>query len=322
MEYKDYYQTLGVSKDASDKAIKSAYRKLARKYHPDLNPDDKQAEEQFKALNEAYEVLSDPSKRAKYDQVGMDWQQWQQRGGGPGGYDWTRWTAGGPGFGGRAETAEDLGDVFGGGAFSDFFNQIFGEARGGRSGRQSRVQYQTRPQRGQDYQQEVEIALEEAYRGTVRILDKGGRRLEIKIPAGARTGTKVRISGEGSPGGYGGEPGDLYLAVKVRPDPRFERKGDDLHTIAQVDLYTALLGDSIRVATLSNPIMLTIKPETQNGQVLRLRGRGMPKLRAKDEYGDLYVKVDVRLPTKLTPHQQELLEQMRDAGQEQTTPAE
>jgi curved DNA-binding protein len=312
VEYQDYYQTLGVGKDATAKEIKSAYRKLARKYHPDMNPGDKQAEEKFKQLNEAYEVLSDSDKRSKYDQLGADWQRWQQMGGRPGDFDWSQWTtAGRPGYGTRYTTVEDLGDLFGGGgAFSDFFGQIFG---GGRTSRRGGYDFQTRPQRGQDYQQEIEISLLEAYQGTTRVLEKDGRRLEVKIPAGASTGTKVRLAGEGAPSFRGGPTGDLYLLVKVRADPTYERKGDDLHAAVGLDMYTALLGGQVRVPTLSGPVMLTIKPETQNGQTFRLRGKGMPKLRAGDQCGDLYVQVNIQLPTNLTPRQRELLEEMRKA---------
>ena len=316
MEYRDYYKVLGVKKGASDKEIKSAFRKLARKYHPDVNKDDKRAEEKFKEINEAYEVLSDPEKRKKYEQFGSDWQRWQQRGGSPGDYDWSQWSGGGgrPGAGARYGTVEDLGDLFGGsGAFSDFFNGLFGGGRGrpGRTGG-----YQMRPQRGQDHRQEVEITLEEAYRGATRILDKDGRRLEIKIPAGAKTGTKVRLAGEGMAGGMGGAPGDLYLIVKVRPDPRFRRDGDDLHLTFDVDLYTALLGGKVNIPTPSGSVVLTIKPETQNGRTMRLRGKGMPSLKKKEVYGDLYAKVNVQLPTSLTSHQRDLLEEMRGAKED------
>lgn len=315
MDYKDYYKVLGVNKSASDKEIKSAYRKLAREYHPDVNPGDKRAEEKFKEINEAYQVLSDPAKREKYDRLGADWQRWQQAGGRPGGFDWNRWTTGGgPGYQTYYGTAEDLGDLFGGGSFSDFFRQIFG-MEGARTGRQGGPRAREVPlQRGQDYEQEVEITLEEAYQGTTRLLDKDGRRLEIKIPAGVKTGTRLRFAGEGTPSGYGGQPGDLYLRVKIRPDPRFERKGADLYTTVEVDLYTALLGGQVRVPTLSGPVSLTIRAETQNGQTIRLRGKGMPKLRQEGQYGDLYAKVDVRLPTDLTPRQRELLEELRRAS--------
>jgi curved DNA-binding protein len=314
MEYQDYYKVLGVKKGATDKEIKSAYRKLARKYHPDVNPGDKQAEEKFKQINEAYEVLSDASKRQKYDQLGADWYRWQQQGGSPNAYDWSRWTGGGPGGGARYTTVDDLGDLFGGGGggiFSDFFSQIFG---GGRSGQPGGFQYQQVAQHGRDRTQEVEISLQEAYQGTTRILTQGNRRRTVKIPAGARTGTRVRFAGEGNPGRRGGQAGDLYLQIVVRDDPRFERKGDDLYGTVDVDMYTALLGGKAPVQTLGGTLMLTIEPGTQNGQTFRLRGKGMPALRRKGEYGDLYVKVDVQLPSQLTDRQRELLQQMRQAG--------
>ena len=322
MQYKDYYKTLGVDKSASQKEIKQAYRKLARTYHPDVNPGNKQSEERFKEINEAYEVLSDREKRQKYDQLGADWNKWQQGGGNPGGYDWNRWTGGaGPGFDVRYGSAEDLEDLFGGGGmggFSDFFQQIFGGMRGARGARRGRFQAEdartSRIQQGQDYEQEVEITLEEAYQGTTRILDKDGRRREIKIPAGSKTGTKIRLAGEGSPAAYGGQAGDLYLRVKVLPHVLYERKGADLYTTIKVDLYTALLGGQTRVQTLGGPVTLTIKPETQNEQTIRLKGKGMPKLRQPSEYGDLYAKVEVQLPTMLTPRQRELIEELRKAG--------
>ena len=311
MEYKDYYKILGVSKDADEKEIKRAFRRLARKYHPDVNPGDPQAEERFKEINEAYEVLSDPEKRRKYDQLGAEWYRWQQAGGRPGDFDWSRWVSTAPGGQRvyvRYGTPEDLQDLFGEGSpFSDFFSQIFGgmgTAPGG-------FEYRVRPQRGQDYEQEVEISLREAYQGTTRILQKDGRRLEVKIPPGARTGTRVRIAGEGGPGAAGGEAGDLYLRVRVRPDPQFERRGDDLYVTVPVDLYTAILGGKVRVPTLNGAVMLTIPPGTQNGRVFRLRGKGMPRLRQPEQHGDLYAKVDVRLPTHLTPRQRELFEELR-----------
>lgn len=312
MDYRDYYKVLGVSKDASEKEIKQAYRKLARKYHPDVNSGDKGAEERFKEINEAYQVLSDPEKRQKYNDLGADWQRYQQSGGGGDGFDWSRWTGGAPGYGAQYGGTEDM---FGGGSVSDFFRQVFGDmGMGGRpqgqwGGRQARA----RPRRGRDIEQEVEITLYEAYHGATRVMEKDGRRLEIKIPAGARTGTKVRLAGEGGPGMMGGEAGHLYLQVKVQPGGQFERREDDLYADVPVDLYTALLGGKARVQTLSGPVSLTIQPETQNGKTIRLRGKGMPKLREKGEYGDLYVKIAVQLPTDLTPRQRELIEELRQA---------
>jgi curved DNA-binding protein len=312
MEYKDYYKILGVKKDASEKEIKKAFRRLARQYHPDVNPDDSQAEERFKEINEAHEVLSDPEKRKKYDQLGADWQRWQQRGGRPGDFDWGQWTAGRPGerVHVRYGTPEDLEDLFGGGSpFSDFFSQIFGGMGGGPSS--GGFQYEMRPQRGRDYEQPVEITLHEAYHGATRILQMSGQRLEIRIPAGAKTGTRVRMSGQGASGVGGGPAGDLYLRVSVVPDPRFERKGDDLHTTVTADLFTLVLGGEIRVPTLTGEVALRVPPGTQNGRTFRLRGKGMPHLRHPDQNGDLYAKVEVRLPTDLSPEQRELFEQLR-----------
>jgi len=312
MEYKDYYKILGVNKDASEKEIKKAFRRLARQYHPDVNPDDAQAEERFKEINEAHEVLSDPEKRSKYDQLGADWQRWQQRGGRPGDFDWGQWTAGRPGerVHVRYGTPEDLQDLFGGGSpFSDFFSQIFGGMGGGPT--TGGFQYEMRPQRGRDYEQPVEITLQEAYRGTARILQMDGQRLEVQIPAGARTGTRVRMSGQGASGVAGAPAGDLYLRVTVLPDPRFERKGDDLHTTVVADLYTLVLGGEIRVPTLTGEVALTVPSGTQNGRTFRLRGKGMPRLRQPDQHGDLYAKVEVRLPTGLTQEQRDLFEQLR-----------
>lgn len=315
MDYKDYYKILGVDKNASEKEIKAAYRKLARKYHPDVNQTDPKAEERFKEVNEAHEVLSDPQKRTKYDQLGADWQRWQQTGGRPGDFNWNQWATGQGG--GRVHvrygSPGNLDDLFGGGSsFSDFFTSIFGEMGG--SPRSSGVEFRTRSQAGQDMEHEVEISLIEAYQGATRLLTKEGRRLEVKIPAGAKTGTKVRMRGEGGAGMAGGQPGDLYLKVKVVADPRFERKEENLHTPVPVDLYTAVLGGEVRVPTLSGDVTLKIPAGSQNGQNIRLRGKGMPKLNKPGEFGDLYARIEVRLPSKLTPQQRELFEQLRKLG--------
>jgi curved DNA-binding protein len=315
MEYKDYYKTLGVSKSATEKEIKQAFRKLARQCHPDACPDDPKAEARFKEINEAYEVLSDAKKRKKYDTLGSDWARWQQTGGQPGDFDWGRYASGAPGGPGgnvRYATAEDLQDLFGGGStFSDFFSQIFGGMAGGRArggqGSGSRI----RSQRGQDYEQEVEITLEDAFHGATRILQSDGERLEVKIPQGADTGTRVRLSGKGSPGVGGGPAGDIYLKVKVRPHARFERKGDDLNVTFPVDLYTAVLGGEVRIPTLEGDVLLRIPAGTQNGRVFRLRGKGMPSLRQPDHRGDLLAKVDVQLPAALTPEQRKLFEELK-----------
>jgi curved DNA-binding protein len=319
MEYKDYYKILGIDKKATEKEIKSAFRKLARQHHPDVNPDNPQAEARFKEINEAYEVLGDPEKRVKYDQLGADWHRWQRAGGRPGDFDWSRWATatGGGGPHVRYGTPEDLEDLLGrGGAFSDFFTSIFGGLGGGtrRSGGFGGFdgyEFRSQPRRGQDLEQEIEISLAEAYQGTTRLLSKDGRRLEVRIPPGARTGTRVRVRGEGGGGMAGGQAGDLYLRVKVARDPRLERNKDDLNTTVPVDLYTAVLGGEVRVPTLAGDVKLKIPPGSQNGQVFRLRGKGMPRLRRSTEYGDLYARLDVRLPTKLTPEQRELFKQLR-----------
>lgn len=316
MDYKDYYKILGVDKNANEKEIKSAFRKLAREHHPDVNPDDPQAEARFKEINEAYEVLSDSGKRAKYDQLGSDWQRWQRSGGRPGDFDWSQWTTapGGERVHVRYGAPEDLEDLFGGGGpFSDFFNSIFGGLGGSarRTGGFGGFDYQPQPLRGQDLEHEVEISLAEAYQGTTRVLTKDGRRLEVKIPPGAKTGTRVRIRGEGGSGGGSGQAGDLYLKVKVAVDPRFQRDGDDVHATVPVDLYTAVLGGEVIVPTLAGDVKLKIPPGSQNGRIFRLRGKGMPRLRQASEYGALYARLDVRLPTTLTSKQRELFEQLR-----------
>lgn len=312
MEYKDYYGVLGVPKSANEKDMKNAYRKLARKYHPDMNPGDKSAEEKFKALNEAYEVLSDPQKRKLYDQFGSEYKTFQQ-GGGQAEDFWQQWSGPGgqPGRPQRA-TPRDVEDIFGQDSpFSDFFQQLFGGGAGygdllggGAS--------QRRPRRGQDYEQPVEITLEEAYQGTARILQIGNQRIEVKIPAGADAGTRVRVEGKGAPGPAGGPSGDLYLHIEVMPHPQFQRRGEDLETGVPLNLYTAILGGEIAVPTPGGrSVMLRVPPETQNGAKFRLRGQGMPVLNRPKERGDLYAVVEVNLPAQLTAQERELFAQLR-----------
>lgn len=305
MEYKDYYKILGVDKTADEKEIKKAYRRLARQFHPDMNPGDKAAEARFKEINEAHEVLSDPEKRRKYDELGQNYQRWQQSGGQPGGFDWSQWMAGGQPGGVRVEYGDlkDLNDLFGGSGFSDFFDAIFGGAvsQGGRR-RASRAA----PAAAQDIEQEVEITLEEAFRGTQRLMDVDGRRLEVKIPPGVKTGSKVRMAGEGLPGGRTGARGDIYLVIKVLPHPIFERRGDDLHCEMPVDIFTALLGGEARVPTLDGPVALRIPPGSQAGRTFRLTGQGMPRLKAEGR-GDLYAKLRLVLPEKLSDEELRLV---------------
>jgi DnaJ-class molecular chaperone len=299
MDYKDYYKILGVERNASEDDIRKAYRKLAMQYHPDRNPNDKQAEERFKEINEAYQALSDPKKRQHYDQLGSDYSQWQQRGA-PGDFNWDQY-GGFPG-GVRVEYNGDIDDLFGGaGGFSDFFRTIFGrEAAGGAAGPGMRTRARQQPQ---GYQQELEITLEEAYNGTTRLLQSDGKQKQVRIPAGVRTGSKVRVTGAG-PNGL-----DLYLIIDVKEDPRFERRGNDLHTTATVNVFTAILGGEAEVETLSGKIKLNVPAGTQPEQVFRLAGRGMPSVKNKNEKGDLYVRLKVQIPKYLSAKQRELLEE-------------
>lgn len=316
MDYKDYYKVLGVERNAKEADIKSAFRKLALQYHPDRNPGNKQSEEKFKEINEAYEVLSDPEKRSRYDQLGDSYTNWQQRGA-PGNFNWNDWTNA-PG-GGVTWDVGDLNDLFGRGGFSDFFQAIFGGVPMGGTQR-SQPGQRTRPTTGQgqrqarpvSYQQDVQISLIEAYRGAERQVNVNGRRLTMKIPAGARTGTKVRMAGA-APSGPDGQPSDLYLVIEVTPDARFERKGDDLHTEVATDLFTAVLGGEARVPTPEGNVLLTIPAGTQPGQSFRLSGRGMPNLRNPKERGDLYARIKVQIPKNLTAEQRKLFEQLAKA---------
>ncbi len=310
MEYKDYYKVLGVSKDASDKDIKAAYRRLARKLHPDVNPNDKSSQEKFKDVNEAYEVLSDADKRKKYDTLGSNWQQYEQfqRAGGQGPFQWGG--SGGPQY--RTMNPEDLEEILGdlGGA-SDFFRTFFGG--GGMGGFDTRGGRSTRARQGQDVSTPLEISLEEAYRGTKRMVQVGNRRIEVNIRPGVRTGSRVRVAGQGYPAANSGHAGDLYLDIQVHADPRYERKGDDLYTQAPVDLYTAVLGGEVRVPTLKGgQLLLKIPPGTQNGKQFRLSGKGMPRLNEPNSFGDLYVEVRVTLPEKLSDREIKLFRELAD----------
>lgn len=308
MEYKDYYKILGVDKKASEDEIKRAYRKLALKYHPDRNPEDKQAEEKFKDINEAYQVLSDPAKRSRYDQLGDSYTRFRQHGGAPGGFNWEDWFAQEPVSTGNVHVEfgdlGDLNEILGGG-FSDFFTRIFGGAGAGpASGRRTQRARVQRP----SYQYEMEISMQEAYQGATRRVEVDGKRLDVKIPVGAHTGTKVRVRDVLSD--PSGQKGDLYLAIKVVDDKRFQRKGDDLYTDVTIDLYTAVLGGEATVQTLSGNVVLTIPAGTQPGQTFRLTGRGMPHLKKPQEHGDLYAQVKVNLPRKLSKQQRELFEKL------------
>jgi len=316
MEYKNYYKILGVDRNAKEKDIKRAYRQLARQFHPDVNPGDKQAEEKFKEINEAYEVLSDPEKRSKYNRLGTSWQQWQRRGYDPGQFDWSQWFSGAPG-GMHVEWSGNLGDLFGGsgtGMFSDFFRTIFGEMGGARRARTDENLFsRTTNQgtlRGQDMEAEVEITLEEAFHGTTRVLERDGRRIRVKIPPGAQSGSRVKIAGKGGPSYGGSSPGDLYLNITVKPHPVFRREGDNLRCNADVDLYTAVLGGQLRVPTLNGDVSLKIPAGTNSGKTFRLRGKGIPNPRNPKQRGDLLATVQVQVPQRLGARERELFEEL------------
>jgi curved DNA-binding protein len=311
MDFKDYYATLGVAKTATGKEVKQAFRKLARKFHPDVNPGDKSAEARFKDINEAYEVIGDPEKRKKYDELGSNWKMYEQaeRAGGGAGFDPRQWGANFGGDGGgqggyRTMTQEEMRDLFGEeDPFSDFFRTFFsggaGESARGARGRAPRAR------KGRDVEHPIELSLEDAYRGTTRRLslkyDGHARTVDVRIPAGVGEGSRVRVSGEGEHGAGGAAAGDLYLRIHLTPDSRFERKGQDLHARVRVPVTTAVLGGEAEVPNLGGkPLRLKIPAGTQNGQVFRLKGHGMPLVGKTDQHGDLYATVEAELPRQLT----------------------
>ena len=304
MAYIDYYKVLGLDKNASAEDIKKAYRKLARKHHPDLNPNNEEAKKTFQQINEANEVLSDPDMKRKYDQYGAQygehWRQGEeyekarqsqgQRQSAGGGMDWGDFS-----YSGEQE---------GGEGFSDFFESLFGRRTG--SGRSS-MKF-----KGEDYQAELHLPLAEAAKTHQQILTVNGKKIRITIPAGVADGQVIKLKGHGAPGMNGGPNGDLYLTFIVQDDQRFRRDGNDLYTTASIDLYTALLGGDATVDTLDGKVKLKIKPETQNGTTMRLKGKGFPVYKHEDQHGDLFVTLEVKLPTNLTEEEKELFRQLAD----------
>jgi DnaJ-class molecular chaperone len=329
MEFKDYYATLGVNKSSSAKEIKAAFRKLARKHHPDVNPGDKAAEAKFKDINEAYEVLGDGEKRRKYDELGANWrmyEQAQQQGGAGAGNPFAGFNvhfggggpAGGPGGGYRTMTPEEMEELFGDqNPFSDFFTTFFGgggfagDATGQRAGGTgSRAGGRGRRRPGRDVEHEIELTLEDAYHGTTRRLaltqDGHARTVDVRIPAGVGEGSRVRVAGEGEHGSGGATSGDLYLRVRLQPHPVFERKGRDLYVKVPLPVTTAVLGGEAEVPTISGKtVRLRIPPLTQNNQMFRLKGYGMPKIGKPDETGDAYARVEAQLPTHLSTEERQ-----------------
>lgn len=305
MDFIDYYSVLGIPKTASDEDIKKAYRKLARKHHPDLNPNDAEANKKFQQINEANEVLSDPEKRKKYDQYGKDWQYADQ-------FEAQR---------GNAQRAQqqqqsrrqytqssadeyDFSDGFGGAGFSDFFSSLFGQDAGAQSNRRQAAF------RGQDYQAELHLTLRDAYTTHKQTLTVDGKNIRITVPAGIENGQKIKLAGYGSPGVNGAPTGDLYITFVIADDSRYKRKGNDLYVDEEIDLYTALLGGEKIIDTLDGKVKLTVPPETQNGAKVRLKGKGFPVYKQEGSFGDLYVQWQIKLPTKLTDEQKDLFRKL------------
>ena len=282
MDFIDYYETLGIKKTATEEEIKNAYRKLARKLHPDLNPTDKDANKKFQQLNEANEVLSDPIKRKKYDQYGKDWQHSDQ-------FEQARQS-------GRRSGRQDSSGGFESDDFSDFFSSMFGGG-GGRS----KAKY-----RGQDYNSQLQLSLRGAYTTHQQTLNLNGKNVRITIPAGVENGQSIKLKGYGAPGVNGGPSGDLYITFSIANDPRFKRLGNDLYLNEDLELYTAVLGGDITVETLSGKIKLKVQPETQNGTKTRLKGKGFPVYKKEAEFGDLYITYTIKIPTNLTEKQKAL----------------
>lgn len=306
MEYKDYYKILGVEKSATPKDIKKAYRKLAAKYHPDKNAGDKNAEEKFKEINEANEVLSDPEKREKYDKLGANWQAYEQAGG-----DWRQYANHSQNNGGQTFYYEgDPSEFFGGGGsgFSSFFDMFFGG--GGQQGFSGRSRRSQHGFSGGDIQAELPITLLESYQGSKRTFELSGQKLRITIKPGSYDGQQLKIKGKGQPGANGGKSGDLYIVLRVENDPRFQRKGNDLAINKTIDLYTALLGGKIEILTLTGSVNMSVPKGTQSGKTLRLKGKGMP-IYDSNSYGDLLVEIQVEIPKNLSKEEEELFKKLR-----------
>jgi len=295
MEFIDYYKILGIEKNATDEDVKKAYRRLARKLHPDLNPNDKEAHAKFQQVNEANEVLSDPEKRKKYDKYGKDWEHGEE-------YEKARQA-----HGSRSQPGTDgsrFSESYEGGDFSDFFASMFGGSSGsGNRGRQAKF-------RGQDYNAELHLNLKDAYHTHQQTLAVDGKNIRITIPAGIENGQVIKLKGHGGKGINGGPDGDLYITFQIAADTQFKRMGNDIYTTAELDLYTAVLGGEIMIDTLSGKVKLKVKPETQNGTKTRLKDKGFPVYKKEGHYGDLYITYTVKIPTNLTEKQKELFTEL------------
>ena len=304
MDYKDYYKVLGVEKTASKDEIKKKYRKLAQKYHPDKNSGNKQAEEKFKEISEANQVLSDDEKRRKYDELGSNWNQFQQGGGG-GGFDFSQFTGKRGGRSGRS----GMEDIFGGsGRFSDFFESFFG---GGFQG-DPQMARGNRQTKGRDYEAEINLHLSDAYHGTSTILNVDGQKIKVNLAPGVTHGQLLRLKGKGGKSPDGGPDGNIILKINIINNTKFELDNTDLHTTTEVDLYTAVLGGKLTIETLKGPMNINIPKETPNGKILRLKGLGMPVYGKAGSFGDLYIKLQVSLPVNLSPKETELFKQLSE----------
>jgi len=302
MTYKDYYKDLGIGKTATPAEIKKAYRTLANKYHPDKTKGDKAAEERFKEINEANEVLSDPVKRKKYDQFGADWKRYEEAGAQPGGFDWSKYASGGgqTHWTGMNESDSAFGDV----GVDDLFEMLFGQRSGQRRGTRSVVI------KGEDLGTETILSLEEAYHGTTRLIRLNGQTIKVTIKPGVADQQMLRIAGKGGGGSSGGPNGDLFLTVKIAPHPEFHRKGNDLYRDLPVELYTAVLGGKTQIKTMKGKVTVNIPKGTTNGKELRLRGLGMPAYAKKNKFGNLLVKVDIVLPEDLSEEEIDLFRKL------------
>jgi curved DNA-binding protein len=294
MDFIDYYNVLGIDKTATPGDIKKAYRKLARKYHPDLNPHDKNSNRNFQRINEANEVLSDPEKRRKYDQYGKDWQHAEQ-------FEKEKQS--------QQQSSYSGGERYAGmqneGDFSDFFESLFGGAQG--TGRSKNVKY-----RGEDYTAELQMDLIDAFKTHKQTLTVNAKKIRINIPAGIENGQTIKIAGHGGKGANGGPDGDLYITFSIANHPGIKRSGNDLFTKVSLDLYTAVLGGDITVDTLNGKVKLKVKPETQNGTRIKLKGKGFPVYKSEGQFGDLYITYEVKIPTNLTERQKALFAELSE----------
>ncbi|MVT08482.1 DnaJ C-terminal domain-containing protein [Chitinophaga tropicalis] len=297
MAFIDYYKILGVDKKASQEDIKKAYRKLARKHHPDMNPDDKEAHLKFQQINEANEVLSDPEKRKKYDEYGEHWQHADQ-------FEQARQQRGNAGYGPQQEFSGDYGN-FSEEHFSDFFESLFGSRRAGRN---------TGKFRGQDYNAELHVSLRDAAHTRQHTLNINGKQVRITVPAGIADGQVIRLTGHGAPGMNGGPNGDLYITFVISDDPNFTRMDNDLYANMEIDLYTAVLGGEVMADTLDGKVKLKVKPETQNGTKVRLKNKGFPVYKQEGSFGDLIITYQVKLPSGLTEEQKELFRKLAQSS--------